>query len=137
MKISFTRRLINKFKALTLDNIENFTRKYLYYTPVYPRAYERVYKWDTRQPEIFNKYGERLNVFFLADGGGAYSPYSGNSRYIFWDRFNYGLKTHFYTQLEAFNTVGNPDRKFIIMKESRAIIPGQYKKIIRNKKPVD
>jgi len=138
LKIKFSTRVINKLKSFTVDQLENFTRKYLYYTPAYSRAYERVYQLDSRQPEIFNRYGERMNVFFLADGGTSYSPYGNvQNRYIFWDRYNYGLKTHFYTQLEAFNTVWKPDRKFAMLSESRSIIPGQYKKYIRNKKYIE
>lgn len=138
MKIKFRTRLLNKLKSLTIDQLENFTRKYLYYTPTYSRPYERVYKLDTREPEIFNRYGERMKVFFLADGGTSYSPYGNiRNRYFLWDRYNYGLKTHFYTQLEAFNTVWKPDRKFAMLTESRAIIPSYYKKYVRNKKYIE
>ncbi|MBR1486885.1 MAG: hypothetical protein IJ597_06485 [Synergistaceae bacterium] len=135
--VSFKKRLVNKFISLTLDKFENFTRKYLYYTPAYSRYYSRLFGVDSSQPEIYNKYGERLTAFFLADPGGAHSPYKPSSRYIFWDRFNYGLKTHFYISLEAFITVGNPDKRFALLPESRSIVPSHYKKYIRHKKYIE
>ena len=114
-----------------LGKLEQFLRRHLYYTPYYIRHKEMISDY----PEIYNKYGEKMCMFFLADREFAQAPYgSANPRYILWDRYNFGLKTHFYSHFEAFNTVGKPDRKFAMLVESRAITPESYKKFIRNKK---
>ena len=125
------------FKTRILRKLENFTRKNLFYTPYYDRVTEIL----SGEPEVFNKSGEKMNVFFLADREFAHNPYSSvwglTPHYILWDRYNFGLKTHFYSHFEAFNTVGNPDRRFAILIESRGITPKSYKKFIRNKKYIE
>ena len=120
------------FKTRTLTKLERFVRRKLYYTPYY----EREHLPSSTPPEVFNKYGEKMSVFFLADVMCALSPYDFGSpqpRYILWDRYNFGLKTHFYTHDEAFNTVGKPDRRFAVLAESCAITPKDYARYIRNK----
>ena len=59
------------------------------------------------------------------------------SRYILFDRYNYGLKTHFYSFTEALRTIGNPDRKFVLLNESRAIVPDWYKAILANRQRIE
>lgn len=138
MPISFSQRLMNKFGQLTLDKVESFTRKHLYYTPNYPRAFMRYYEIDSTPPEVFNKYGEKMSVFFIADNCFAHYPYGPvHNRYILWDRYNYALKTHFYSHSEIFNTAGKPDRKFAMMIESRSIATSDYKKVIKNRKYIE
>lgn len=138
MPVTFSRRVINKLKHFTLDQIENFNRKYLYYTPTYHRAFMRVFDVDSTPPEVFNRYGEKMNVFFLADICSAHYPYgSVHNRYILWDRYNFALKTHFYSHSDIFNTVGKPDKKFAMLAESRSIASRDYKKVIRNKKYIE
>ena len=95
-------------------------------------CYHKVVPLDSKEPEIYNKYGEKLKVFFLSDSYTAYSPY-GSSRYFIYDRYNYGLKTHFYTYDEAFRTVGKPDRRFASLNESRAILPQCFDNYLKNK----
>ena len=84
-------------------------------------------------PEIYNKYGERMEIFFMSDRTGAHVPNSTNSRYIYWDRYNSGLSTHFYTHDEIFRTYGKPKRKFAVMVESPAIVPQSYENVLQNK----
>lgn len=123
-----------KFKTRMLGKLEQFLRRHLYYTPYYIRHRPL----NSCHPEIFNKYGEKMSVFFWADRECAESVYGpADPRYIFWDRYNFGLKTHFYSHFEAFNTVGKPDKKFAMLIESRAITPESYKKFIRNKKYIE
>ena len=88
-------------------------------------------------PEIFNKYGERMEIFFMSDRTGAHVPNGTNSRYIYWDRYNSGLDTHFYTHDEIFRTYGNPKRKFAVMIESPAIVPQSYENVLQNKDYVE
>lgn len=87
----------------------------------------------------------KLNVCFLADRVYPSYPYSINnsrdttnfSQYILFDRYNYGLKTHFYSFTEALNTVGNPDRKFVLLNESRTIVPAWYDVILKNRQRIE
>ena len=88
-------------------------------------------------PEIFNKYGERMEIFFMSDRIGAHVPNSINSRYIYWDRYNSGLETHFYTHDEIFRTYGKPKRKFGVLVESPAIVPQSYENVLNNKDYVE
>lgn len=63
------------------------------------------YKTATTQiePYIFNKNGDRKRTFYLDDRVCVHSPYSfssinvGETHYINWDRFNKGLRVHFYS----------------------------------------
>ncbi|MBQ3402182.1 MAG: hypothetical protein IJG65_02245 [Synergistaceae bacterium] len=117
-----------------LGKIEGFTRKYLYFTPYY----NRKAGLDPREPEIYNREGERVHVFFISDREFAHGPYwSYKVRYILWDRYNFGLKTHFYSHYEAFRTVGNPERRYAMLTESRAVSPKSYRKFIRNKSYIE
>ena len=84
-------------------------------------------------PEIFNKYGERMEIFFISDREFAHSPNKSNSRYIIWDRYNYMNDTHFYTQNEIFRTVGNPKRKFAALTESGTSRPQAYELLLKHK----
>ena len=120
-----------------LQEIEKFTRKFLYYTPYY----NRNFPINPQEPEIYNKRGERMRVFFIADRELCHNPYGhygpGLPEYILWDRYNFGLKTHFYSHYEAFNLVGNPDKRYAMLIESRAIKPKTYGKFIREKSYIE
>lgn len=94
-------------------------------------------------PEIYNEYGEKLNVFYLADMDYSDLPYSitwsyrRTPRCIYWDRYNRGLKTHFYTVQEAFKTVGNPDRRFYVFNESRVIRQKFHRLVLKHRKYIE
>lgn len=88
-------------------------------------------------PEIFNKYGERMEIFFISDREFANAPNNRQSRYILWDRYNYGNDTHFYTHDEIFRTVGKPKRKFALLIEPRSIYPHSYENVLRHKDYVE
>ena len=91
---------------------KNFEPYYLHSMPI-----------STDYPEIFNKYGERMEVFFISDREFAHVPNDSLSKYVIWDRYNYGLDVHFYTHDEIFRTVGKPKRKFGALIEPRSIKP--------------
>jgi len=82
-------------------------------------------------PEVFNKYGERMDFFFISDREFAHAPNERNSRYIIWDRYNYGIETHFYTHDEIFRTVGKPKRKYGVLIEPKTIKPQSYENILK------
>jgi hypothetical protein len=92
---------------------------------------------QSAEPYIFNEYKEKKRTFFLKDEMYRDVPYSfveGRSpRYIHWDRYNYGLKNHFYTHKDILQTIGAPIKQFAYFIESEAIVPEHYKILKKNK----
>lgn len=88
-------------------------------------------------PEIYNKYGEKMKIFYLQDHICGHSPYSfssqtiAGSNYILWDRFNTALPIHFYSHKEMFQT-RKCQKKFGILVESEGIVPDDYNRILEN-----
>ena len=95
--------------------------------------YNRSVEMSSREPELYNKYGERMQPIFLSDRNGAHDPYAFMPRYIFFDRYDYALKNHMYTGDEAFRTVGKPINKFAQPGENRAIHPHIYEHYLQNR----
>ena len=94
--------------------------------------YNRSVPLNSKEPEIYNKYGEKFKVVFLSDKESASGVYV-KSRYLFFDRYNYGLKTHLYSHDEAFRPVGNPNKRFAYLIEARVIVPQSYLNYLKNK----
>lgn len=121
------------FRSLRRKAIALFDRmadKHYGYTPYYYKGAEPC----SDEPEIYNRDGERIKVAFLADREFAHRPYYRKQiRHLLWDRYNFGLKTHFYSHYEAFRTVGHPNRRFAMLLESKAIQPHSYKSYLDNK----
>jgi len=94
------------------------------------KIYLPLYNLDStissEEPEIYNKNGEKLRTFFIRDLQNAHNP-NINSKYFQLDRFNFGLKTHFYTHQAILETMGNPEKKYGFLIESKAIVPEDYK----------
>ena len=135
-----TDRIARKVKRKLKSLLQRAHRKYIGFTPYYNR---RV-ALNPQEPEVYNQNGEKINVFFLSDREFAHNPYGGITRpmrygahHILWDRYNFGLKTHFYSHYEAFLTVGNPDRRYAFLNESRAITPASYEKYIANRSYIE
>lgn len=65
-----------------------------------------------------------------------HNPYSLSAgrfpKYIWWDRYNYGLKTHFYSHRNILNIKEGADKRFAIFTEGEEIIPDDYKLFKRN-----
>ena len=97
-----------------------------YYGKIYMPYYPEV-KFKNDRPEIYNKEGQKMDVFFIRDQAGCHCPYVDSSKYFLWDRFNIGLDTHFYTHGAILETMGNPDKRYALFQESESIIPEQYK----------
>ena len=128
-------RIKARIKGRVKREIENAYRKYVSYVPSYYKG-----SINSQEPVIYNRSGERMHVFFLADAVFAHDPYgiaTQDTNYILWDRYNFGLKTHFYTDSLWFSTVGSPDRRFAAQLESRAITPGCYDMILREKSYIE
>ncbi len=81
-------------------------------------------------PELYNSKGEKMKVFFLRDSGCRHTPYTLSAgRYpsrILWDRYNVGLKTHFYVHEHIFDKTYKCDNKIAVLRESEEILPEYY-----------
>jgi hypothetical protein len=84
------------------------------------------------KPEIYNKDGDRMDMYFLRDMHTACHPYNYNSKHFVWDRYNVGLDTHFYTHNCMLEQMGKPSRKYGWLIESEKIVPNDYKIFERN-----
>ena len=123
---------IGKVKHKAKRLLEEAYRKYVGYVP----SYNRTSGINSQEPEIYNRNGERMHVFFLSDKNYAHDPYSifwQDMNYILWDRYNFGLKTHFYTDALMFKTTGSPDRRFAVQLEPRVIDPKSHDRILKNR----
>jgi hypothetical protein len=103
---------------------------------VYDKIYFPHYSSDIRigssVPEIYNKSGKQMDVFFIRDSNSCHTPYGEESKYFLWDRFNIGLSTHFYTHKSILETMGNPDRQYGMFIEPRSVTPNDYNIFNRN-----
>ena len=103
------------------------TLNHKHYGKIYLPLYNLEYAQSEEEPEIYNEDGERMRTFFIRDLQCAQSPLGIKSKYFLTDRFNFGLKTHFYSHQAMLETMGNPDKKFGFLFESMAIVPEDYK----------
>lgn len=117
MGIKFVQNLIDKIRG------KKIAKKYIDkpYQPIY-NLYCTI---DPREHDIYNKDGQKMRTFFIRDEQLAHTPFC-ESKYFIWDRFNFYLKTHFYTHDCMLETVGNPDKKYGILLESESIKPKDY-----------
>lgn len=81
---------------------------------------------SSKQPPIYNKDGQPMEMFFIRDMHTAHNPYGNVGKHFLWDRYNWGLETHFYTHRAMLETMGTPTRKYGFFGESRAIVPEDY-----------
>ena len=81
---------------------------------------------------VYNEYGEKLEVFFIRDIHGAHAGIRRSKR-ILWDSYDFGLKTHFYTNNCMLQTMGKPNKRYGALVESESIAPNDYKIFDENK----
>lgn len=114
-----------------LRNVYNYIHRKdeVYYYPLYNINAQM----SERKLKIYNEDGEAMDNFFIRDFHRASNPNWNNSRYFIWDRFNFGLETHFYSHWAMLETMGKPKRKYGIMLESRAIATEDYNIFRKNK----
>lgn len=81
-------------------------------------------------PEIYNKLGERISVYYLQDSLCTHTPqFLVDGRFprrLMWDRFNKGLPIHFYTHKDMKRTSNLCRKKYGILRESEVIVPKDY-----------
>lgn len=93
----------------------------------------REYHIDGTMPRIYNAEGGLLETYFIRNRHSRHAPYGHEGKYFFWDRYNYGLDTHFYGAEEMLHTLGNPSVKYGMLTESRIIVPKDYEVFHKHK----
>lgn len=86
----------------------------------------RDYQITNTMPRIYNADGKLLETYFIRNRHSQHAPFGHEGKYFFWDRYNYGLDTHFYGAEEMLHTLGNPVVKYGMLTESRVIVPKDY-----------
>jgi hypothetical protein len=124
----FLRKKIKRF--LTRIHGVNYIHK------IYGKIYMPIYNMDillnNKHPEIYNSTGDKMELYFLRDIHGAHLVYS-NNKYFEWDRYNFGLDTHFYTHNSMLETMGKPVKRYGMLIEAEIIVPDDYKIFEKNK----
>lgn len=109
--------------------------------PAYGRIYSPIYNMHARisslpegMPEIFDRDGRRMEMFFVRDLHSAHFPYGypAPTRFL-WDRYNIALDTHFYSHGAMLERMGSPKRRFGMLVESESIVPEDYRIFDENK----
>ena len=94
---------------------------------------EREYDIDGTMPKIYNAEGHPLETYFIKNRHSRHAPFGHEGKYFFWDRYNYGLDTHFYGPEVMTKTLGKPRVKYGMLTESRTIVPKDYEVFHRNR----
>jgi len=114
------------------NKINNGAIRGEYYNKIYSPIYNADVPINSFLPDIYNKNGTKLELFFIRDSIRAHNPYS-YSNYYFLDRFNFELKTHLYSHNAMLQQMGKPDYKYGMLVESESIVPNDYKIFLKNK----
>lgn len=86
----------------------------------------KEYHISNTMPKIYNAKGQLLETYFIKNRHSQHAPFGHEGKYFFWDRYNYGLDTHFYGPESMTKTLGHPLVKYGMLTESRVIVPGDY-----------
>ncbi len=103
-----------------------------------PHTTQKLPKRLDSQPEIYNADGDKIHTFYLQDSLNEYYPYSfvfsATPKYINWDRFNYGLSTHFYSHnhVEKMNDE-YAKKRFAYFIESEGLLRCDYDILLKDK----
>ena len=93
----------------------------------------RDYHITNTMPNIYNADGRLLETYFIRNRHSQHAPFGHEGKYFFWDRYNYGLDTHFYGGREMPHTLGKPVVKYGMLTESRVIVPKDYEVFHKHK----
>ncbi len=93
----------------------------------------RDYHITNTMPQIYNADGRLLETYFIRNRHSQHAPFGHEGKYFFWDRYNYGLDTHFYGGREIPHTLGKPVVKYGMLTESRVIAPKDYEVFYKHK----
>lgn len=93
----------------------------------------REYHITNTMPRIYNAEGQPLETYFIKNRHSQHDPFGHEGKYFFWDRYNYGLDTHFYGPESMPKPLGKPLVKYGMLTESRAIVPEDYEVFRKHK----
>lgn len=93
----------------------------------------KEYHITNTMPNIYNQEGQLLETYFIKNRHSQHAPFGHEGKYFFWDRYNYGLDTHFYGPESMPKTLGKPLVKYGMLTESRIIVPQDYKVFHKHK----
>ena len=60
------------------------------YNKIYPPFYNIYAKLDGKEPEVYDKLGNRIHVFFIRDKTSAHAS-SQLGHHILWDKYNFAM----------------------------------------------
>ena len=100
---------------------------------IYPPYYNECRPILPGKPDVYNKYGQKMDLFFIRDRHLTVEPYFWPSKYFLWDRYNYSLDTHFYTGNALTETMGTPQKKYGLLFEPRSKQPNDYVRLEKSK----
>lgn len=86
----------------------------------------REYQITNTMPKIYNAKGQLLETYFIKNRHSQHAPFGHEGKYFFWDRYNYGLDTHFYGPESMPKPLGKPITKYGMLTESKGIVPRDY-----------
>ena len=126
--MSIVKRLVKRF-ARELCGVDSDSFESAYYGKVPYPWYDRAEQLRGDIPGIYNSAGEKMDIFFIRDRHFAFDPYDVDfaPSHWLWDRYNFGLKTHFYTHFEMLRCIGSPDKRYAALLESESICPEDYR----------
>lgn len=99
----------------------------------YRLQFRKEYHIDSTMPKIYNEEGRLLETYFIRNRHSQHAPYGHEGKYFFWDRYNYGLDTHFYGSEAMLHTLGTPRIKYGMLTESKVIVPQEYELFHKHK----
>ena len=126
MGFDLGQEIIDRIRCKKRSYGKTVSAKHLKYGKIYYPNYNLDTEFVNSDSNLYNEFGEKLKIFFYRDDMCAHSPYR-QSRYFMWDRYNFGLKTHFYSHMHMLEQMGNPDKKYGLLLESEAIKRNAYK----------
>lgn len=112
-----------------LSKLMNKLRHIPFHHKTYGDIYMPLYKFHHEFMEgdsnLYNEFGEKMEVFFIRDRHDAHKPYR-CSRYFMWDYYNISLNTHFYSHEAMLQTMGKPTERYGYLIEAESITPRSY-----------
>ena len=100
---------------------------------IYYPNYSKGVVQDSTEYIIYDAQGIPMRTFFLRDDKFSNIPASYQSTRFLFDRYNYGLKVHFYTHKMMLETIGNPQKRYGMFIEPESIAPEDYAIFDQNK----
>ena len=110
MRIKFLQKIIDKIRRKNKFEPKNYD-----ISTVYGKIYHPIYNLTApiygKNPDVYDKDGNKLEYFFLRDIH--YANFTrAYSKYFLWDKFNFNLDIHFYSGKSMLETMGNPLKRY-------------------------